>query len=155
LGDLADLLGQWKIWSMPLLVVGLMIFNQALETSGAVVALKEELLAWNIPLAMLVALLPFIAGLVTGIAVGFVGVSFPVVMALLASSGVHGSAVAPYAFLAFSWGYAGMMASPVHLCLLLTRDFFEARMIRIYRDLMLMVASVMVASTLLFLLYRG
>lgn len=152
--ELLGILGQWKIWSMPLLVVGLMIFNQTLEASGTVLALKEELMAWHIPLPALVALLPFIAGVITGIAVGFVGVSFPVVIALLESSGIHGAELAPYAFLAFAWGYAGMMASPVHLCLLLTCDYFGARMGRIYRDLALMVACVMVASTLLFLLYR-
>ena len=39
------------------------------------------------PLVMVVVLLPFIAGMITGLAVGFVGTSFPIVLGLIAATG--------------------------------------------------------------------
>ncbi len=142
------------VWGMVLLILGLMVFKQVLESGGVVVSLKEELLAYHIPLVVLVALLPFIAGVVTGIAVGFVGVSFPVVLSLLEGSGLSGFQLLPYVFLGYSWGYAGMMLSPVHLCLLLTRDYFKAELFRIYKRYLIPLNAVaLLASVVLFRIY--
>ncbi|MCL5269478.1 MAG: DUF401 family protein [bacterium] len=141
------------VWSMALLVAGLMIFKQVLDAAGAIEALKRDMLAYHIPLPVMVAILPFIAGLVVGIAVGYVGVSFPIVLSLLAGSGIKGPALLPYVFLAYSWGYSGMMASPVHLCLLLTRDYFHGRLMTVYKDLSLLVGTCLAASALLFWFY--
>ena len=38
---------------------------------------RDELAAYNVPLIMVIALMPFLSGFITGIAVGFVGLSFP------------------------------------------------------------------------------
>jgi hypothetical protein len=44
--------------------------------------------------------------------------------------------------LAFSMGYAGMMLSPVHLCFLLTAEYFNTSLIKVYRYLLPCVLSV-------------
>jgi len=69
---------------------------------------------------------------VTGVAVGFTGVSFPLVVGLLTAPG---SGLTPMAtlVLAYGCGYMGMIVSPVHLCLLVTRDYFESDMPSILR----------------------
>ena len=143
-----------NVWSMALLVIGLMVFKSVLNGSGAIVAIKEELIAHDIPLTVLVAVLPLIAGLIMGIAMGFVGVSFPVVLSLLETSGIRGAELAPYIFLAYSWGYAGMMLSPVHLCLILTRDYFRAELLRIYAWLVPLGLAIMLGAVGLFLIYH-
>ena len=63
-----------------------------------------------------------LAGLVTGIAIGFAGPAFPLVLGLAAVD-PHLTQISALA-LAFSMGYAGMMLSPVHLCYVLTRRYF-------------------------------
>lgn len=152
---LRRLLSHPKVWSMTAIMIAVMVFKGVLGEAGAVGALKTDLIAWHVPLVALVALLPFLAGVIVGIAVGFVGVSFPVVLALLAEAGISGPELLPYACLAYCWGFAGMMASPVHLCLLLTRDYFEASLGRVYRDLLPLVAAVLGGSLVLFFLWRG
>jgi hypothetical protein len=155
LRNVGRLMVKRNVWGMVLLVLGLMVFRQTLEISGAVDRLEQELRAYHIPLVAVVAFLPFISGIVVGIAVGFVGLSFPTVLSLLESAGITGKDLLPYVFLAYAWGYAGMMASPVHLCLLLTRDYFRAELWRIYRrHLLPLTALTLTASTLLFMLYR-
>jgi hypothetical protein len=52
--------------------------------------------------------------------------------------------------LAFSMGYAGMMLSPVHLCFLLTVDYFSTSLIKVYKYLLPCVMSVMAFGILFY-----
>jgi hypothetical protein len=130
---------------------GVMVFQVLLEASGLLPRAGQELVASGIPLAAVVALLPLLAGFVTGVAAGFAGVAFPIVVGLMEASG---GALTPLATLAlaFGFGYAGMMLSPVHLCLILTRNYFSARMAFIYRHLLPCVGALLAAAVAWFLL---
>jgi uncharacterized protein len=114
-----------KTGSTILTVAGVILFNTLLDRSQLLPAAADDLLAGGIPLISLVLLLPFIAGLVTGIAIGFAGLSFPLLAGLVAAPD---SGLAPYStlVLGFACGYAGMMLSPIHLCFVLSREFFRA-----------------------------
>ncbi len=74
--------------------------------------------------------LPLLAGVLTGLAIGFVGATFP----LLASLAGGGTTWA--VSLAFGAGFVGVLLSPVHVCLVLTREYFSARMNGIYRRML-------------------
>ncbi len=117
------------------LVCGVMAFREILEGSGAVELVAKELEAYGIPLLSVVMILPLFTGLITGIAIGFVGTSFPLLIALLAQAGAA-TDILPYIVLAYAFGYIGMMLSPVHLCLVLTKDYFKAGWWGIYRLLL-------------------
>jgi len=101
---------------------GVMIFQAMLDFSGLLPEAGRQLSASMVPIEFVVGFLPFLAGLVTGIAIGFAGPAFPLVVGLIAAdtSLTQASALV----LAFSMGYAGMMLSPVHLCYILTRRYF-------------------------------
>jgi hypothetical protein len=98
--------------------------------------------------------LPFLAGLVTGVAVGFAGTTFPLIIGLVT---VPGSALTPVSVLplAFAMGYAGMMLSPLHLCLLLTRDYFGANLLKIYRYLIPCSAVIMLTGIAMHILFKS
>jgi hypothetical protein len=127
---------------------GILVFKSMLDHSGLLPAASGELLRARIPPEFAVALLPLFAGVVTGVAVGFTGVSFPLVVGLMAHSE---GAMTPMAtlVLAYGFGYMGMMVSPVHLCLLVTRDFFSGNMRGIYRQILPCVSVVACYSLLL------
>lgn len=124
-----------KTRSVVAILIGVMFFESMLTASGLVPAAARNLVDANLPLAFAVALLPLLSGFVTGIGIGFVGASFPLVVGLLQAPG---SGLAPYStlVLAFSMGFVGMMLSPVHLCLILTREYFSAGFWRSYRELL-------------------
>jgi hypothetical protein len=82
-------------------------------------------------------LLPFIVGLLTGLTVGFVGATFPIITAMLGGAPDAGSIT-----FAFASGFAGVMLSPTHLCYLLTLRYFKADMEGSYRYLYLPVLLV-------------
>ncbi len=83
---------------------------------------REELDAFSIPAIALVVLIPFISGLTTGITVGYIGASFPVVLSLAPpdAAGLYATIVLGYAS-----GYIGMMLSPIHVCLIVTNEYFK------------------------------
>lgn len=116
-------------------LVGILVFKFLLNESGLLPLASEELVRSGIPVLYAVAALPFLAGFVTGIALGFTGTSFPLVVGLMATSG---SGLTPLAtlVLAYGFGYMGMLLSPVHLCLLVTKDYFSASLLAIYRQIL-------------------
>jgi hypothetical protein len=65
----------------------------------------------------------------TGLAIGFVGPSFPIVIGLIA--GVTGTGLGTLlstTVLAYGSGYIGMMLSPVHVCLIVTNEHFRTQL---------------------------
>ncbi|MCL7452496.1 MAG: DUF401 family protein [Anaerolineae bacterium] len=132
-------LGPARLWSLarktPLgtvpIIVGAMVFRQVLETSLAVEAISASLSGLGIPLALIVFGIPMIAGLLTGLLVAALAIGLPIVLPLCGPDAV----AVGYGFLAYAGGFAGMMLSPVHLCLSLTRVYFKAEWGGIYQRL--------------------
>ena len=104
-------------------------------------------------LVVVISLVPFVCGLVLGIAVGFVGSSYPIVVGLL--SGMTMGEALPYFCLAYIMGYMGMMLSPVHLCLVITNQYFKANLAKAYLYLVPLALFSGLCGTGLFFLYRA
>ncbi len=147
--EIAAALRDRKYISFTFLIIAVLIFKEVLGRSGVVFAVKDELTAFRIPALFIIVFLPFISGLITGIAIGFVGLSFPVILPLI--SGQPPLSYLAYAALAYSFGYMGMMLSPVHLCFLVSKDYFGAGFFSSYRLLIKPVLLVMLLTILYFL----
>jgi hypothetical protein len=130
-----------------------MIFESLLNSSGLIPLAGRELSLGRVPISLIIAFLPFLAGLVTGIAIGFAGAAFPIVVGFISAGDISLQPMAAL-ILAFSMGYAGMMLSPVHLCFLLTVDYFSASFIRVYRFILPCVLSVMLFGVILYLMLQ-
>jgi integral membrane protein (TIGR00529 family) len=96
--------------------------------------MQTEFRSWGIPVLAVASLIPFVCGVATGLAIGFVGASFPIVMSVL---GANPTPAALYAttILAYGFGYMGMILSPVHICLIVTNEHFETSLTRSLRGL--------------------
>jgi uncharacterized protein len=140
---------------MILIASAIMSFKGVLDDSGAFASVQADLACYHVPALVVIAALPFIAGMVTGIAVGFVGTSMPIVISMLPAGVMDTNMKLAYLSLAYSAGYIGMMLSPVHLCLIVTRDYFKADLNGIYKWILIPGVIVVVAGAGLFLLYRS
>ena len=129
---------QRNLWLMLLLVVSVQVFSIVLKCpldqsgNNIVAIMRDEFVRAGIPVFLIIMMVPFISGLVTGVAFGFVGASFPIVFAFLGPSPDAG-AVASATVLAYSCGYLGMMLSPLHVCFAVTCEFFGTRIAKVYR----------------------
>jgi integral membrane protein (TIGR00529 family) len=119
------------------MVIGVMVFKGMLDASGAIQALPIFFQQSGLPPLVIVFALPFIVGLLTGITVAFVGATFPIIIAMLGGTPDVGAIT-----FAFASGFAGVMLSPTHLCLLLTIRYFNADMAGTYRLMYLPVLLV-------------
>jgi hypothetical protein len=132
-------------------LAGVVVFKSMLDASGLLPLASRELLAGGIPPTLAVAVLPLLAGLVTGVAFGFAGTAFPMVVGLL---NAPGSGMTPGAtlVLAYGFGYLGMMLSPVHLCLLATKDYFSSTILDTFRHIRPCVLAILLVCLALHLL---
>jgi integral membrane protein (TIGR00529 family) len=114
---------------------------------------RQELLLLHIPILVVIMLIPFISGLTTGIAVGFVGASFPVVINLL-GAGVSLPLLLASTVVAFAFGYIGMMLSPLHVCHLVTNEYFKTNLVKSIFQLTGPSAVVLAGSLCLFVVIQ-
>jgi len=142
---------KWKAVSVLLSLSGVLVFKFMMDESGLLPVAARELAESGMPVEIVIAFMPFIAGFVTGICLGFVGAGFPLVVALVSAGSMTPVAAL---VLAYGFGYMGMMLSPVHLCLLVTKDYFSAPLKEIYRQLVPCTAGVMVFSIALHIVMR-
>ena len=130
------------------LIFGIMLFKEMMGASGAVENLSKFFLEQGIPSLPIICLLPFLTGLLTGITVAFVGSTFPLVMSI-----TGGASLASLSF-AFAAGFLGVLLSPVHLCLILTKEYFRADLWGIYRKIIPAGAFILVAAFAEYMLLR-
>ena len=142
-----------QVFKIVYMVAAIMIFKEVLDDSGAVDAVSSELVHLGIPLAPICAILPFIVGLLTGITIAFVGSAFPILIALITSQD-QAHLMIPYFMLALSCGFAGVLLSPLHLCLLVSNAYFGTPLRPVYRLLWRPCAYLVVCAVLYFLLVR-
>lgn len=124
------------------LIFGIMIFQETLRITGALDGVSHFFAASGLPTPVIITVIPFLAGVMTGLTVAFVGITFPILMPLMGGDIPSLGLLS----LAFGSGFAGVMLSPVHLCLVLTREYFGADMARVYRRLWIPQALVLAAA---------
>jgi len=112
------------------LLYAVMLFKATIEGAGAAYALFADMQHIGLPTLVLLAFLPFLTGFATGISMGFAGISLPLLVPFIAL----GSQFDGYALmLAYISGYVGVLLSPVHLCLILSTEYFKASLAGVYR----------------------
>jgi integral membrane protein (TIGR00529 family) len=131
-----------------MLIAGVMIFKEIMDASGAVKNLSEFLRVKGIPVAPLLFLLPFVSGLLTGVTVGFVGSTFPL---LLSIAGESSTGIISFAFAS---GFFGVLLSPVHICLVLTREYFKADTWLVYKKIIPAASVVFLVAVAEYLILR-
>jgi hypothetical protein len=131
-----------------ILILGVMFFKEAMESSGAVKNLSNFFIEQGIPSAPVLFLLPFITGLITGLTLGFVGSTFPLIIHIAGNTSIGAISFA------FAAGFLGVLLSPVHICLVLTREYFKADLWGIYKMMLPGCGIIFAAAVVQYLLFR-
>ncbi len=113
-----------------LLVIGVLIYKNAIEMSGASQAFYEEVITLSNPYIAGFAL-PFVIAFATGIELSYTSVALPLLTSFTGTVNV----VEKNLFVVFLGGILGVLLSPMHLCLVLSAKYFKARLYLVYRYL--------------------
>ena len=149
-GKLGTILRKHIPWHTVVVIFSALIFRRVLEQSGAVDAVSGALTELHLPVPLVAFAVPFISGLLTGLMAAAYSVGFPVVLPLIVADG----GVVPPAWAAWlvAGGFIGVMSSPLHLCLALTRVYFKAEWRSVYRFIVPSAALVVVVAGAVLLL---
>ncbi|MBN1152522.1 MAG: DUF401 family protein [Dehalococcoidia bacterium] len=128
------------------LLYAVMLYKNVVDSSGAAQSLFTEMQSLGMPTFVILTVLPILIGVSTGLSSAMVGVSIPLLMPfIMTSDGVNGAAF----LLAYGAGGLGYMLSPLHLCLVLSAEYFNARLAPVYRYLLPPALAVLLCLILL------
>ena len=120
-----------------------LVFKNLLLATNAPGELLGALMDRGLPIEAIVYLLPFIVGLSAGGENFFAAAAMPLLASAIASSGAIDWRLM---LIAYTGGYMGVMASPVHLCLVLTVEYYRAKL---GKTLAYILASIAITTILL------
>jgi hypothetical protein len=135
------------------LVYGAFIEAKLPDGRSLIGQMHAEMEQWGIPVVAVIMLLPLVSGLATGLSVGFVGASFPIVISLLGDAPPVRTLMATTA-LAYGFGYVGQLLSPVHVCLVVTSQHFHTSVLRNAAALLKPTLFILGAALLMHLVLR-
>jgi uncharacterized protein len=129
-----------------LVIAAVIVFQRVLQISSAFDALKTM----NISLGLVVLfifMVSFTVAFLTGVNTAYIAIAFPVLLPLIQH-------LPNYFFLSlyiYVIGYAGILISPLHLCLVLTNEYFAAPLLEVYRYMAIPILMMIVLATALVL----
>lgn len=130
--ELLDISRKALVFKTLIMIWGIMLFKQVMETVGSFDELPALLGKLPVPEFLIFAAIAFLIAFLTGQTGSYIGIAFPIVMA---AAGGHVSV--PLVALVFMAGSAGTMLSPMHLCLSLTIDYFKSDLNKVLRRLII------------------
>ncbi len=144
--DIKDIVKSDLDLNILFLIAGIMIFKRMLEATGIIIIIPEFFTGLGIPFLVVLFIIPFLVGILTGISSATVGICFPVLLPFMV---VQNEVNLNYAMFAYVGAYIGMMISPVHLCLVVTKDYFKADLAKIYKLLALPLLIIILFALIL------
>lgn len=128
------------------LPIGVYFFRNLLG-SGIANDISVSLSSLNISPILLIFFMPFLSAFLTGLTSMGVAISYPIILNLFYPNGALSFALMG---LAYSGAVCGILFSPLHLCLIVTMNYFKCELSKIYKSL---TTSVAFSSFLLILIY--
>jgi len=129
------------------LVFAVMCYKSVIQSSGVAESILTDI-SLEFPAPVAAFILTLIVGFATGIEMSYSSIALPL---LTGFTGV-GTIDPKNLMLVIAAGYLGVMLSPLHLCYVLTAEYFGTEISRTYRQLVLVAVAVAVLVWLLYLI---
>ena len=123
----AIVFGRTTIRSL-LVIAAVIVFQRIIQISAAFDALKTMDISLGV-VVLFLFLVSFTVAFLTGVNTAYIAIAFPVLLPLIQH-------LPNYFYLSlyiYVVGFAGILVSPLHLCLVLTNEYFGASLFDVYR----------------------
>ncbi|MCL6612670.1 MAG: DUF401 family protein [Peptococcaceae bacterium] len=117
----AEVLAPSARWQLVIIPVGINFFRSSISGSGAAELLAGRMLNFDLPVEVLIFFVPVLISFITGLHLAAVTISVPIFIPLLGGQSLTGPM-----FLLLTAASVGYWMSPLHLCLILTREYMRA-----------------------------
>ena len=114
-------------WDLVLAIISMLYLRDMISTSGSVVKLFEAVIASGVPVLAIAIVVPLFIGAISGSPAMGVGIAFPILLPLFGEVNIHLTSIV---FLGITCTY---ITSPLHLCLVLTNNYFNSDLNKVIR----------------------
>jgi hypothetical protein len=111
-------------------VFATLYFRYTVVASGSVDTLLVNILGMGVPLLLLFVVVPLLVGAISAQPTLGIGIVFPILMPLVAPININ------WMTIMFAGIVAGYTASPLHLCLILTNQYYRSNLVIVYKYLL-------------------
>jgi integral membrane protein (TIGR00529 family) len=117
-------------WNLALAIFGIMILREMIKISQMHLLVAEIMHNLAFPALLIVILLPFLLGTLTGYNLGAIALSYPLVEPFFTFTGIHIIGLTSIIFMCSLLGY---LISPIHLCNVLSSEYLKTDTTRMYK----------------------
>jgi integral membrane protein (TIGR00529 family) len=147
--DWFDIVRSRKLGTMVVIILMVRIYGSFIEAelNGApiVSTMAIQMQQFGIPTLPLIIALPFLTGMTMGVSLGFVGASLPVIIALLGPDPSFSLVISTLVF-SYVTGFMGTMLSPLHVCMIVTSEYYKTDLMKSYRPIVLPAVSMILIA---------
>lgn len=142
--------------NLALAIFGIMIFREMFEVSQANIVLKDIIVSTQIPVLLMVILIPLLLGILTGYNLGAVALSYPILVPFFPLD-ISLVTLVGFSSLIFISSVVGYIISPIHLCNVVSSDYLKTDTTRMYKMyipsalFMLIVQIIVIVSIISFI----
>lgn len=134
------LLRQGFDWRLPLAMIGIMCFRYMMKSSGAVLTVLPNIEATGLPTTFLLIAMAWTVGLTTAMPAAGIAIIIPIAVVM---TGNLSLSLTSLIYLTMIFAY---IISPTHLCLILTVEYYKARLLTVYRKMIPTVVTAYLTS---------
>jgi integral membrane protein (TIGR00529 family) len=136
-------------WDLAAAAVSMFFFRFVVASSSSVVSLFDAATGLGVPLFAILVVIPLLAGSISGTPTMGVGMILPLLLPLLGDYGVYVVGIIYVGLI------AGYIASPMHLCLILTNNYYKSELRRVYRYLVPSAIALYVSAMAYYIFMNG
>lgn len=130
--------------------VGIMIFKGMVGQLTVIGEMVESMMGAGVPLAVLFVTLPWLAGFLSANNTSAIGITLPILMPALA---LVANPIA-LLMLLYASSFIGYLVSPLHLCQVLTVEYFSVKIHSLYRRYLIPMPATLVTGIILYYIAR-
>ena len=131
--------------SVIVLIASIMIFQRMLQESGGVEVIPMRFMQLGVHPYIILFSIPFGIAFMTGISSAAIGIGIPILLPLM----INGEINLYLAMISYVGAYTGMMLSPMHLCLVVTRNYFKSNLSKVYKMIIFHLSFIVLSSFLI------
>ena len=148
-GEASEMVRAGVRWDLAAAAVSMFFFRFVVSSSSSVVALFDAATGLGVPLIAILVVIPLLAGSISGTPTMGIGMILPLMLPLLGDYGFYGVGIIYVGLI------AGYIASPMHLCLILTNSYYKSELRRVYRYLVTSVIVLYIVGMAYYIFMNG
>ncbi len=132
-----------NLFTFCFLMISIFFLREVAVKSNLIEGLYSFFTASRVPSLLIIFILPFLIGLITGISSASIGISYPLLLPLMKSSGTISSY---YIFVAYLGSWLVLLITPTHLCLSLSLEYFKSKLSDAYKFMAKSIVFLIIVS---------